>query len=1011
MSWLLLIVPALAWGPEGHHAIAEAAEARLSPEALEALRQLDALPLADLSTLPDAWRDEARHRWTAPLHYLNVDPAADRIDLARDCPDHRCAPSALAHHAHRLGPGGEPEARRTAVAWVVHLVGDLHQPLHVAYAHDKGGNLHTVRLDGRELSLHRLWDGPLAQQAVASGLPTVAGGGTPIGWAEESFQLARTRVYLPPGAEVDAGALAASTALAGERLALAGARLAEVLDAGLLGEPLPFADPVPPGTSLRPRLEVDLSWVRGGAALLLALGLLGAAVGRLRQPERDRAARRLLEELLRHPVLLAGSVASVVATSAVDVAVPLAYAYALEVVVGDFGVRTVGTLVVGALGLVAVSGLAWVGSAASLSRLAAGVQHDLRLRMLDRLQGARLTTLRDLGTADVLARFSADLHHLDTFLLRELGKGLRSVLQLLGLFVLLVVVEWRLTLGVLLLLPLASRVPRIYARQIAAAMAERRTREDLAAELVVEQLHTLPTLRAYGLEGRWRGRYEARSAALAEQARNVGWLSVMTPGLSNVTILFVTMAVCVLAAAMAGMGWVSLGGLAVVCTALYQLAAAAGRMGTAVPATTQVLDAVARVDALLALPQQGEGPSDDGASLPLRRGLVLEDVGVVYPGGRHALEGVRCTLAAGTSVAVVGPSGAGKSTLLDLVMGYLAPSEGRLVWDDVPLRSLSPAAVRASIGYVPQEAALFADTLRENIRLGRPGASDAEVEHAARRAHVHHDIVARPLGYDTRVGPGGERLSGGEAQRIAIARALIRRPALLVLDEPTSALDPSTAAAFRDTLEAVRTETTTLLVTHDLTSVRTMDRILVLERGRLVGDGPHEDLMARCPTYRRLVEHQQGFRDAEGGFRLTAEGLRQTASFAEMPEAALDALAARGRQEDFASGSVVVQQGDPGDRMYLIARGRLALSVADPGGREVFARTLEVGDCAGEIALLQGGPRTGTLTAVGHTSLMSVHRADFEAVMAEVPVAAQWFEMQAAKRLVEQRMQASRRAP
>jgi len=1007
LSWLVLVVPAFAWGPEGHAALAEVAEARLTPEASAVLRQLDALPLANVSSLPDGWRDDPRSSWTGPLHYLNVDPSADGIDLSRDCPDHHCVPSALAHYAHRLGPDVPASERREAVAWVVHLVGDVHQPLHVAYAHDKGGNRHPVRLDGREWSLHQLWDGPVARRAIAAGLPPATGGGTPLDWADESFQLARTRVYVPPEAEVDGAALDAAAAVAGQRLAVAGERLATVLNAGLVGEPLPFADPLPSGETLRPIYEVDPAVVRGAVAFLVALGLFVIAVARLRRPERDAAARRLLDELLRHPWLVAASVLSVVAAAAVDVAVPLAYAYALEVVVSDFGPRTVGTLVAGAAALVVVAAVAWAGAAASLSRLAARVQHDLRLRMLDRLQGARLTTLRDLGTADVLARFSADLHHLDTFLLRELGKGLRSVLQLLGLFALLVMVEWRLTVGVLLLLPLASLVPRGIARQIAPAMAERRAREDLAAALVVEQLHTLPTLRAYGLEGRWRGRYEARSQSLADQAQQVGWLSVMTPGLSNVTILFVTMAVCVLAAAMAGLGWVSLGGLAVVCTALYQLAAAAGRMGTAVPATTQVLDAVARVDALLELPQQGEGAVDEVPALPLRRGLVLDDVGVTYEGGRRALHGVRCTLRAGTSMAVVGPSGAGKSTLLDLVMGYLAPSRGRLLWDDVPLRSLSPAAVRASIGYVPQDAALFSDTLRENIRLGRPGASDAEVEDAARRAHVHADICARPQGYDTRVGPGGERLSGGEAQRIAIARALIRRPALLVLDEPTSALDASTAAAFRDTLEAIRTETTTLLVTHDLASVRGMDRILVLEGGRVVGDGQHDALMARCDTYRRLVEHQQGFRDGDVGFRLTAEGLRHSLSLAaELPDEALEALAARGRPEEYDAGAVVVRQGDPGDRMFLIARGRLALSVVDEEGREVFAKILEVGDCAGEIALLQGGPRTGTLTAVGHTTLMTVRRADFEAVMAADPEAAQWFEFQAARRLVEQQLSA-----
>jgi ATP-binding cassette subfamily B protein len=391
-----------------------------------------------------------------------------------------------------------------------------------------------------------------------------------------------------------------------------------------------------------------------------------------------------------------------------------------------------------------------------------------------------------------------------------------------------------------------------------------------------------------------------------------------------------------------------------------------------------------RIDELLnERPQVVDAP-DARALGRFSEKICFEDVSFSYTGEQMNLRDVNLAIAAGQSVAFVGPSGSGKSTLLNLIMRFYDPNAGAVTIDGQDLRQVTQESLRSQIGTVFQDTFLYNATVRENITLGKTDATEKEIEAAARAAEIHDFILTLPQGYDTEVGERGAQLSGGQRQRIALARAILYDPPILVLDEPTSALDPQTEAAVNATLHEQGQARTVITVTHRLASVANADRIFVLERGQVVEQGTHEELLHALGLYSRLWGQQNGFADAER-VGVEASRLRAIPFFQNLDEALLSALAERFVTERCVEGQTIFEEGDPGDKLYFVDRGEVEVLISDSAGEERRVALLRDGDYFGEIALLEDVPRTATIRTRVPSTLLVLDRERFLDLLQAAP--------------------------
>jgi ATP-binding cassette, subfamily B, bacterial MsbA len=457
-----------------------------------------------------------------------------------------------------------------------------------------------------------------------------------------------------------------------------------------------------------------------------------------------------------------------------------------------------------------------------------------------------------------MSLFTSDVPILAGTLSNTIFSVISSILVLMLAVVLMFGMNWQLAIVVGVAPPLVGALAAIITRPL--RPAARRVQEKAAelSERIQDHLAGIREVVAFGQERSQGLRFWITQGELLRLRMR---LTLMDTGLhtgQTVLSLVITLVILGYGGYLVIIGVLSIGTLFAMRTIFSYLYESVGQLFGSVATIQRTLAAADRIYAFLdQRPWVQEWPD----AQPLRdvEGRVtFEQVSFAYQPGRPVLHDVSFTARPGEMIALVGPSGAGKSTLVSLIARFYDPSDGRVLLDGADLRSLTLGGLRSEIGLVFQDSFLFATTLRENIAFGREGASEAEIVAAARAAHAWEFIAELPDGLDAQVGQRGVQLSEGQKQRIAIARALLRDPRILILDEPTSALDARSEHLLRSAFDNLVWGRTTFVIAHRLATIRRADRILVLDRGRIVEQGTHVELLAREGLYRELYELQFG---------------------------------------------------------------------------------------------------------------------------------------------------------
>jgi ATP-binding cassette, subfamily B, bacterial len=540
-----------------------------------------------------------------------------------------------------------------------------------------------------------------------------------------------------------------------------------------------------------------------------------------------------------------------------NVIMPLSLKYLIDDALGEEDFQALYTILGVLAGAGIITSIVAVLYERTDSRLSASVIADVRQQLFEHMQNLSAAYFSRTKRGEILSRFSVDVAAYEGAVKYLSTGALLPLFEMVAGIVLMLYLNWQLASVALLVFPITLIGPRILTPKAVRANYDQKLNEAAILGVVQENVAAQMVVKAFGLQRRALGWFRLRN----DDARRTLWaasfLSTMVERTVTISVLLLHLCVLGIGAYLATNGQITIGTFVTFESAFWEVSYNIAHVMHFIPLAIQAAAGTRHMQEMLDEPPTG-ADRPGAPDLPrVTHDITFDRVTFTYEGADNpVLDRLSLKLMFGKSIAIVGPSGSGKSTLLNLILRLYQPDDGKVTIDGVDVRRVTRDSLRSSMAVVFQENMLFNMSIRENIRLGKDGATDAEVEAAARKAEIHRYITGLPHGYDTVVGERGDTLSGGQRQRIAIARAIVRDPAVLLLDEATSALDQTTEAAINRTLLKLAKGRTMIFSTHRLTSVVEMDEIIVISGGKAIERGSHQELLAKRGTYRQLWDDQ-----------------------------------------------------------------------------------------------------------------------------------------------------------
>ncbi len=698
-----------------------------------------------------------------------------------------------------------------------------------------------------------------------------------------------------------------------------------------------------------------------------------------------RTISRILQFWKPHRLLGAGLTVTMILRAVFSVVLALAIKLVIDAVIdpsSELSAIAVGAILLAGLAVSVGAGLVAANLAA---RATADIIADVRTQVFDHLQRLPLSYHEAAATGDLIARFSSDIAQLSQGVIRKPLAGLRAITAMALYIPVMFLLDVRLAAIAIVTIPLTVWLAQRFAPASKSALDEEKEQIALVLEEVSQNLSAQKILRTYGMTRRSRQRFTQRIADLRAAARRAEGRIAYEQVIAEYAVELTKVLIILVGVAFAFAGSLDPGSFAAFAAILTEFAYQASVVGMdVVPAIKQSEAGIRRIDRVLATEPEEARPAT--APVPDMTGAIsLEQVTFRYPGSdTPQLRDVTTVLPGSDYIAIVGRNGSGKSSFINALLGFYGLESGTVAIDGTDLREVNGDDLRRHIGVAYQDTLLLPGTVRENVTMGVDDVDPTSFDRTADASGLSSVIDSLPDGADTILGTGRANLSGGESQRIGIARALIDDPDLLLLDEVASGLDPATEAELLHVIEGLRGTRTIITVTHRLHTARVADTIVVLDGGRLVEQGSFHDLLSAGGTFCDMWEQQQGFEISGSGrhARIEPDRLRRIPLFASLPDEALGEVAGAFDSEAFIDGDTIFTLGDHGDAFYVIARG--VVEILRPGidRPDDVVAVLEDGDFFGEMALLSSDRRNATVRSRGVTTVLRLDREAFDSLMA-----------------------------